>query len=191
MTTFRDPSCTSLISCWMMPWTRSEPISAPRKTPDRLRLPPIIEPTSTFIGSRPARPAMESRPRDRRGGLDVHALGDHPGGAGGHGAQFRVAAEAAGGDHLVADLDVLDFLADLHDLAGGLVADDVWFGDQLATPAVQRVAALDGDRLDADNDALAMAFGIGDVLVLEDVGAAVLVVDRRLHDLGFPIQTSV
>ena len=50
-----------------------------------------------------------------------------------------------------------DLGADLDDLAGRLVADDVRARGQRAAPAVQRVAALDADRLDPDDDALGMA----------------------------------
>ena len=76
--------------------------------------------------------------------------------------------------------------ADLDDLAGGLVADDVRMGDQRPAGAVQRVAALDADRLDPDHHALRMALRVGDVLVLQNARTAVLVVDRRFHDRVLP-----
>src|SRR5581483_4790799 len=50
-----------------------------------------------------------------------------------------------------------------------------------AAGAVERVAPLDRDRLDPNDDAFRMALGIRNVLVLQDLGTAVLVVDRRLH----------
>jgi hypothetical protein len=59
----------------------------------------------------------------------------------------------------VADLQVRDFRPDLDDLAGCLVADDVRAARHLAAAAIERVAALDADRLDADDHALRMDGG--------------------------------
>ena len=66
-----------------------------------------------------------------------------PAAAGRHRAQFGVGAEGVAGGDLLADPQVGHLGADLDDLAGGLVADDVRAGDQRAAPAVEGVAALD------------------------------------------------
>jgi hypothetical protein len=48
-------------------------------------------------------------------------------------------------------------------------------------PTIERIAALDTHSLDANYDALGMALGIRDVLVLENFRTAVLIIDRSLH----------
>jgi hypothetical protein len=119
--------------------------------------------------------------RDDRGVARVEAVRDRPAIAGRHRPQFGVAAEAVAGGDLLADLQMGDLGADLDDFAGRLVADDVRHAHQRPAPAVQRVAALDGDGQHPDDDALGVADGIGDVLVLQDVGGSVLVVDGGFH----------
>src|SRR5690606_25947638 len=79
-----------------------------------------------------------------------------------------------------------DFRPDLHHLASGLVADDVRLGDERPAEAVEGVAPLDRHRLHADDDPLGVARRIGNVFVAEDLRAAVLVIDRRLHDRFLP-----
>jgi len=101
--------------------------------------------------------------------------------AGRHGAELGVAAKAVDGGDLLADLEMGDFGPDLDDLAGRLVADNVRPGDQRPAPAVQGVAALDADRQHPDNHALGMADGIRHILVLQDIGGSVLVVDGGFH----------
>jgi hypothetical protein len=53
--------------------------------------------------------------------------------------------------------------------------------DQRPAKAVEGVAALDADRLDPDHRALGMAYGIRHVLVFQDVGGSVLVVDGGFY----------
>src|SRR5205823_14189061 len=75
----------------------------------------------------------------------------------------------------------LDLGTDLDDFAGGLVANDVRVGHQRSAKTIQCVATLDADGFDADDDALRMTFGIGNVLIFQDLGATVFVIDCRLH----------
>ena len=73
-------------------------------------------------------------------------------------------------------------LAHPDDRAGALVADDVGDAGQVAAETVERVAALDADRLHPDQDVPAAGHRIGHVLVAEDVGRPRLVVHRCLHE---------
>src|SRR5579885_2612369 len=115
--------------------------------------------------------------RDRNHGraLDIEAVGHGPGGAGGYGAQLGVRTVAAGRRDSLPDLQVRHFGPDFNDLAARLVPDDVRARGERAAGAVERVAPLDRDRLDPNDDAFRMALGIRNVLVLQDLGTAVLV----------------
>src|SRR5262249_819639 len=61
------------------------------------------------------------------------------------------------------------------------VTDDVGHGGHLAAGPVQRVAALDADRLDVDEHAARIHDGISDILVAKDVGRSGLVVHGSFH----------
>lgn len=118
---------------------------------------------------------------DARAGGDVGPVGDLPGGHGGHREQLGVGAEQARGHDPVADGPVGDARPDLDDRAGGLVADDVGVGDERAARAVERVASLDRHGLDLHQHGAGGGLGVGDVLVAEDLGRSVAVVDGGLH----------
>jgi hypothetical protein len=92
-----------------------------------------------------------------------------------------VRTRRAQGHDPVADGAVLDAGANLGDGARGEVAHDVRDRRRRHQGAGQQVPALDADRLDVDHHATVGALGIGNVLVAQDVGAAVLVDHRRLH----------
>ncbi len=47
-------------------------------------------------------------------------------------------------------------------------------------PTIERIAALDAHRLDADHNAFRMTYGIGNVLVLENLRTTVLIIDSSL-----------
>jgi hypothetical protein len=47
-------------------------------------------------------------------------------------------------------------------------------------PTIERVAALNTYRLDANDDAFRVAFRIGNILVLENFRTAVLIIDRSV-----------
>ena len=78
--------------------------------------------------------------------------------------------------------EAADVGADLGHRAGALVPDDVGHPGQVAAQPVERVAALDADRLDVDQDVARTDHGVGHVLVAEHVGRPGLVVHRCLHD---------
>ena len=78
--------------------------------------------------------AVGNRPRDDHGGDD----------------ELGVRAPQHRGDHPLADVSVLDAVAHLTDRPRALVPDDVGGRGHLAAGPVQRVAALDADRLDLD-----------------------------------------
>jgi len=113
--------------------------------------------------------------------LAVEAVRDRPSVARRNGPELGVRAEGVHGHDLLADLEMRHFGADLDDLARRLVADDVRPGHQRPAPAVQGVAALDGDGQHADDDALGVADGVRDILVLQDFRGSVLVVDGGFH----------
>ena len=112
---------------------------------------------------------------------EIGAVGYRPRDHRGHGHALGVRAPEVRADDALADLAIGDALADLDDRARALVADDVRHGGHLAAGPVQRVAALDADRLDLDDDPARIHLGIRDVLVAEDVGRTGLVVDGGLH----------
>ena len=87
-------------------------------------------------------------------------------------------------DDRVADLEVGHAFADLAHDPGSLVADDMRRRRQHSALAMQEVAALDADRLDLDQQTAGPHLGIGNVLVLEDVGPAGLVEARGLHGVA-------
>jgi hypothetical protein len=81
----------------------------------------------------------------------------------------------------VADRAVLDADADLDDCARGEIPNDVRDRRRWRAGAGEQIPALDADRLDVDQHTAVGALGIRDVLVAQDVRAAVLVNHRRLH----------
>ena len=68
----------------------------------------------------------------------------------------------------MADLTVADLLPDGADDAGALIADDVRPRRHLAPRTMERIAALDADRADVDDDAARVAEGVGHVLSCAD-----------------------
>src|SRR6185295_81367 len=85
------------------------------------------------------------------------------------------------GDDALAHLAIGDALTDRADHAGALIADDVRSRRHDTPGAVQRVAALDADRADVDEDAASVADGVRDLFVAEDLRSTRLVVDRCSH----------
>src|ERR1700723_2265127 len=118
---------------------------------------------------------------DSRGQLDFESFRDRPRISSRHRAQRRMRSCAEASGALLSHLQVCYLSTNLHDLTAGLVANDVRLAEQCAMPAIERVAAFDTYCLDANHDAFRMAFGIGNVLVLENFGTAVLIIDRSLH----------
>ena len=113
--------------------------------------------------------------------LEGQAVGNGPGAAGRHAHHLGVRAVAHAGDHRLADVEVLDSLADLADHARGLVADDVRGRGQDAALAVEQVTALDADGGHVDEQPAGAEGRLGDLLVAEHLGPAGLVVHRSLH----------
>ena len=85
------------------------------------------------------------------------------------------------GDHALSGRVIGDSLTDGPHHSGALVPHDVRPAREDAASAMQRVAALDADRLHLDEHEPGPACRIGHVLVAQHVWAARLVVDRRLH----------
>ena len=112
---------------------------------------------------------------------DVGAVGDRPGEDRRDRGELGVRAPEVRRDDPLADVTIGHALADLADRARALVADDVGHGRHLAAGAVERVAALDADRLDLDEHAAVVTDGIGDVFVAEHVGRTGLVVHGSFH----------
>ena len=119
--------------------------------------------------------------RDAGRVLDRHAVGDRVDRLRRHRRQLGVAAVAHRGDDTLADAQPLDRRADRLDRAGGLVPDDVRVRRQQPAGAVQEVAALDADRLDAEDDAARPQLGVGHLDVLEHVRPAGAGVRRSPH----------
>ena len=128
------------------------------------------------------------RHRDARALDEVGAFGDHPGDHRRRGDHRRVRTPEAGRDDALADEPVGDTFADFDDRSRALVADDVRVRGHLAAGAVQRVAALDADRADLDQDAARARDRVGDILVAEDFRGAGLVVDGCFHGVSLRVQ---
>ena len=119
--------------------------------------------------------------RDAGRVVGARAVGDLPGERFGRGAALGVGAVDADGHGAVPDCEAAHVRAHLADGARALVAHDVRRLPDVAAQAIERVAALDTDRLDVDQDVARADDRIGDVLVAEDVGCSRLVIDRCLH----------
>ena len=83
--------------------------------------------------------------------------------------------------HAIAHLELRDLVSGLYDSAGALVADNVRHAGELAAQAVERVTAFDADGLDLDQHLGRPGLRVGHLLVTEDLGSAVLVVDGCIH----------
>ena len=121
------------------------------------------------------------RDRHARDRNEIGAVGHRPRQDLGNGHQLRVRAREVGAHDPLPDRAVGDAFADLADRARALVADDVRRRGHLATRTVERVAALDADRLDRDDHTAGIHHRIGDVFVAEDVGRTGLVVHGGFH----------
>ena len=88
------------------------------------------------------------RDRHARDRDEIGAVGHRPGDDRGHGHALGVRSPEVGAHDALTDLAIGHALADLDDRARALVADDVRHRRHLAAGAVERVAALDADRLD-------------------------------------------
>src|SRR5271156_6098802 len=119
--------------------------------------------------------------RHGSGQLDVESFRDRPRISSRHRAQRRMRSRAENSGDLLPHLQVCHLRTYLHDLSARLVANHVRLTEQSALPSIERVAAFDTYSLDANDDALRMAFGVGNVLVLENLRTAILVVNRSLH----------
>src|SRR5258708_36104303 len=120
--------------------------------------------------------------RDGSSQLDVESFRHWPGVARRYRAQGCMRAHSINCGDLLPYLQVRHLRANLDNLAASLVANHVRLTEQRTMPAIERVAALDAYSLDANADALRMAFGIGNILVLQDFRTAILIVNRSLHN---------
>jgi hypothetical protein len=102
-------------------------------------------------------------------------------------AQLGVRAVHPNRHHPVTRAQPGDLVADSKDGTGALVPHDLGGGGDFVARPVQRVAALDADRLDSHEHPVGGHGGIGDILVAEDLGAARVVVDRGLHVCSCPV----
>ncbi len=92
-----------------------------------------------------------------------------------------MAAEIVQGGDTLANAEMFDFRPDFDDRARGLVADNVRPGGQLTAEPAERVTAFDGDGLDLNDHALGVDSWVWNVLVFQDLGATILVVDCGFH----------
>ena len=90
-------------------------------------------------------------------------------------------------DHSVADRHFGHQLTDGLDRPSCLVSHDVRMRRQLATQPVQRVATLDGDRLDSDEDLADARDRVGDLFDPKHLRPAILVIDRCSHVGSSPL----
>ncbi len=114
-----------------------------------------------------------------------HAVGDLPGEALGRGPALGVRPVEPDGDGPVPHCETTHRRPDLDDRPRALVTHDVRHPGQVPAQPVQRVTALDADRLDVDQDVSRSHDGIGHVLVTEDVGCSCLVIDGGLHTCSY------
>ncbi len=122
------------------------------------------------------------RHRHARRVVGRHAFRDPPGEGRRCDPTFGVGSVHADRDHPVPHGEAVDLGADLGHGAGALVSDDVGQAGEVSAQAIERVTALDADRLDVDQDVAGTSRGIGHVLVPEHLGRTRLVVHRCFHD---------
>src|ERR1700730_2131755 len=114
---------------------------------------------------------------DSRGQLDVESLRHRPSVPSRNRAQGCMRSHSINSGDLLTYLQVRHLRTYLDDFAAGLVAKHVRLTEHYAMPTIERVTAFDTDSLDANHDAFRMAFGVGNVLVFENLGPAVLIID--------------
>src|SRR5262245_23516155 len=85
------------------------------------------------------------------------------------------------GDHALADLAVSHLLANRANDPRTLIPDDVRPRRHLAAGTMQRVAALDADCADVDEDTGRVADRVGHVFVTKYLGTTGLIVHRCFH----------
>src|SRR5271156_3099156 len=87
-----------------------------------------------------------------RGQLDVESLRDRPRISSRHRAQRRMRSRGENSGDLLSHLQVCHLGTYLNDLSASLVANHVRLTEQSALPSIERVAAFDTYRLDANED---------------------------------------
>lgn len=99
----------------------------------------------------------------------------------GHRDQFGVRTVGHGSDDAITNLSPFDTWTDFDHGAGALVADNVRVSGERAAQTIERVTTFDADRLDLDQNETGAGDGVGNVLVLQNFGWTILVIDGGLH----------
>jgi hypothetical protein len=132
----------------------------------------------------PCEQAVMSGPecdRQRRGDEHVEPFRHQPRPAGRDRTQLRVRPSEIEARHLLAHLAIVHVPSDRDDFAGGRIADDESRMRWRRGRAIDQVTALDSRSLDADQDAIAWANGIGHIRVVKDIRRAGAIIDGCFH----------